>query len=147
MALAESAERTADGAVWNDRVRAERQLARQIGELGERGPMVLAGFSRGAELALWLALTGAIEAVGCILVAPSPNAAEFYRSAMARRVRVWMALGQEDAMYFERGVALAEALRDGGLDCRAVMVAAMGHEFPAGFGEELLPGALELVSG
>jgi predicted esterase len=147
--LPESAERDADGPVWNDRTIASRDLAAQLEGLRHER-VILAGFSRGAEQALWLALTGVIPAIGCIAVAPSPNPPEFYARAIAdgreRDLRVSFLLGGQDASYLQSGLALAAALEDGGVVCEGVTIPDMGHAFPPDFGSSHLVRALDFVA-
>lgn len=147
--LPESAERDADGPVWNDRTIASSNLAAQL-EAPPYERVILAGFSRGAEQALWMTLTGAVPAIGCIAVAPSPNPPGFYRAAIAkgraRGVRAAILIGADDTAYRAPGLALAAALEDGGVACECVTIPDMGHAFPPDFGSTHLVRALDFVA-
>jgi len=156
VALPQASEPGLDGGVWNDRDHASAQLAAQLEELRrghalDQERIVLAGFSRGAEIAIWLALTGTIAARGFIAVAPSPNAVDFYADAIEqgrdRDARGFMLIGADDQSFCERGRALGDSMRARGLACRVDTVPGLGHAFPERFATEHLPAALAFVLG
>ncbi len=156
VALPQSAEPGFDGRVWNDREHARSQLTAQLEELRSRhafdpDQVVLAGFSRGAELAMWLALTGELPARGFIAVAPSPNPLDFYTDAIARGrergVRGFILVGARDTAFRDRGLALGNHLRDQGLACSLAEIPDVGHACPSHFARDHLCRALAYVLG
>ncbi len=155
VALPESSERVDGMPVWNDRAAAEAQIIAQLSALCRaRGvaprQLVLAGFSRGAELALGLALRRRITACGCIAVAPSPSRVGTHSRAVlagsGQPLRVALLVGAEDELYREPALELASALRADGVACRETIVPGLAHAFPDDFEEAYLHAALAFVA-
>ena len=127
---------------WDDPERATQDVRWALLQLPERGRVVLGGFSQGARLALRLALEGSVaQPGGVVLVAPSlveplpPS---------ARRLRVAILLGSEDA-YAARSEPALRELERRGHHLHVERIDGLGHEYPADFGRRL-PGLLQAAT-
>jgi predicted esterase len=145
-----------DGYVWNDQDQAVREIQEHVATLCERHAVdpdrvVVAGFSRGGELAIWLALSGTIEARGFIAVGPGgPYMNEpdkwvpLIEAGQARGLRGYMIIGEQDVFCYEGTQALASMLQSRDVPCELEVHPNLGHDFPHDF-QQNLPRALEFV--
>jgi pimeloyl-ACP methyl ester carboxylesterase len=114
--------------------------------------VVIAGFSRGAENAVRLALQGLVPARGFIAVCPGgpysmePELWDMVISAAAgRTVRGWVIMGGQD--HFAEGTnALVDKLRAAGLAVELSVYDDMGHDYPPDF-QACLPEMLAFARG
>jgi dienelactone hydrolase len=114
--------------------------------------VVIAGFSRGAENAVRLALQGVVPARGFIAVCPGgPYSQEpelwdaVIGAAAGRAVRGWVIMGGQD--HFVEGTnALVDKLRAAGLAVELSVYDDMGHDYPPDF-QARLPEILAFVLG
>jgi predicted esterase len=145
--------------VWDDREQSRVDVLSQLAMLRATYPMdadriVLAGFSRGAEVALELALLGALEVRGVVLLAPSgPFTADpehwlpLIRSSTGRGLRAAVVIGDDDDPgRVDSALQLAPLLDDNGVPCHLEVVPGLGHAYPQDGGVALRRG-LEFVSG
>jgi dienelactone hydrolase len=149
----------ADSSVWTDHETAAREIQAHYDQVSRENPLdptrlVLAGFSMGGEIALWLALRGEFTARGFVLVGPgggdidNPEAwRPLIESAAPRNLRGVIFLGEADnAIPHDHIQTISDLLNEGGIPCRLVRMPDIRHEFPADFGERLAE-ALRWVEG
>ncbi len=110
--------------------------------------VVIAGFSMGAGLAAWLALSDTIDVRGCLLVAPFlsdvDNLLPLLEKRMARRMRVYLVASQDDEYCYGIAQKLAALLPQYGIECEVEWYPEVGHSFPPPFGNRL-PDALNFI--
>jgi acetyl esterase/lipase len=106
--------------------------------------VVVAGFSMGGELAIWLALSGTIEARGFIAVGPGgPYMNEpdrwvpLIEASQGRGLRGYLVVGELDVFCYEGTLALAELLKARGVPCQLEVHPNLGHDFPPEFQQSL----------
>jgi predicted esterase len=137
---------------WDDPQRAEadvRRATESVAAVQGAGhlPLVVAGFSQGAGLALYLAARRRLpDLVGCVAVAPT---AAWSRDLIGTgalsigRLRFALLMGSRDPRV-DDGRQLAEQLRSGGADVQLEIVKGLGHDYPPSFGG-WLPSAVDWV--
>jgi predicted esterase len=109
--------------------------------------VVLGGFSHGGGLAVWLALTQAIQVCGVVGVGPYLNAIDTLAPTLPQKpipnVRFYVISGAEEndeGMFAKIGALCAEK----GIPFQHEVVPGIGHEFPANF-EQFVKRALKFV--
>jgi pimeloyl-ACP methyl ester carboxylesterase len=130
--------------IWDDAPTAQREVLAHFEALGrayrvDERRIVLAGFSRGAEVAVELAVTGAIPVRGFIAVCPGgpltmePEGWEpIIAEGKGRDLRGTVIMGGKDR--FGPGTErLVELLRGVGIPCEFDIHPEMGHDYPADF--------------
>ncbi len=138
---------------WNDRQIAEEEVHKHYTNLTEQYAIdlrrtVLAGHSMGGEVAIWLALTGAIPAQGFIAFGPGgpfmdklENWDELLRERAARPLRGYLIMGQQDTTIPQDNLrAFSKLLNDKGIPCQVEEVPGTGHDFVPEFEASLLRG-------
>jgi hypothetical protein len=113
----------------------------------DRERVVLGGFSMGGGLAVWLALSGVVQAQGFVVVGPYvPDMDQLLASRGERQasLRGYIIVGEEDDACYEIALALAENLNEQGLRCELVVYPALAHEHPPDF-ETSLARALDYI--
>jgi predicted esterase len=145
-----------DGYVWNDRDWAVREMQEHVVALCEQYAVdphrvVVAGFSLGGELAIWLALSGTIEARGFIAMGPGgpymrepDNWVPLIEASQGRGLRGYLVVGELDVFCYEGTLALAALLKSRDIPCKLEVHPNLGHDFPSDF-QQSLPRALEFV--
>jgi predicted esterase len=145
-----------DGYIWNDQDQAVREVQEHYATLCEQyavdpDRVVVAGFSRGGELAIWLALSGTIEARGFIAVGPGgPYMREpdkwgpLIEESQGRGLRGYLVVGEQDISCYEGARALAALLKARDAPCELEVHPNLGHDFPPEF-EQSLTRALEFI--
>jgi predicted esterase len=138
-----------DSYVWNDQARAEREIREHDAALRgryaiDRAKTLIAGFSMGASTAIWLVLSGAVEARGFIAVGPGgpfmtqPDLWKpLAESSPGRNRRGYIIVGDQDIWSFEGSQALVKSLSDSGVPCELEIHAGLGHAFPPDFQKSL----------
>jgi predicted esterase len=157
LALPQSSQvRGPDAYVWNDRDWAVREIQEHVATLCEQYAVdservVVAGFSLGGELAIWLAMSGTIEARGFIAVGPGgPYMREpdkwvpLIEASQGRGLRGYMVVGEQDISCYEGTQALAAMLRSRDIPCELEVHPNLGHDFPPEFQQSLTRG-LEFI--
>lgn len=157
LALPQSSQvRGPDGYAWNDRDWAVREIQEHVAVICEQyavdpNRVVVAGFSLGGELAIWLALSGTIKARGFIAVGPGgPYMNEpdkwvpLIEASQGRGLRGYLVVGEQDIFCYEGTLALAELLRSRDFPCELEVHPNLGHDFPADF-QQSLSRALEFI--
>jgi len=159
IALPQSSQLTmTDRFVWNDLKLGVEEIKAHYQELSERHPVdstkvVVGGFSKGGEMAIWLALKEVIPMAGFIAVNPGgPFIQEIENwqplleeSQSLSSLRGFFLVGENDGS-IENIKALHEMLNSYGLTCDLLVAPEIGHEFPADF-DQILAKALEFVTG
>lgn len=136
------------GYVWDDEPRATSAITGAFGALGRAYPLVSAqtvigGFSRGAEMAVQMAVTGAVPARGFVAVCPGGPLSEepdqwepIIAQGHGRDLRGLVIMGEMDR--FTAGTErMVELLKDAGVRVKFERHAELGHDYPAGFAERL----------
>jgi predicted esterase len=134
-------------ACWDDRRRAAWDVLRAVQHVRRRKvlrdlPLIVGGFSQGADVAIQLAITARVPATGFVAVAANADWSRAVR-ASARRprpaVRGHILVG---ALEGEARVAacasLAEWLGTKGMEVRCEIVGAIAHAYPSDFAERLM---------
>ena len=139
-----------DSAYWPDHETAANQIKTYVNKLKQENLLdlertVVGGLSSGAELAIWLAVSGEIPVRGFIVVAPGGqwmNELEKWqaliKSTKKRNLRGTIILGEEDeAVPHESIKNLVKMLNDGGIPCQFIEYPHLGHWYPPDFAEIL----------
>ena len=147
-----------DAYVWDDREWTKREIQEHYATLTDsyavdRDRVILGGFSKGGELAIWLVLSGAVRACGFVVVGPGgpyirqPDKwTPLIEAGRERGLRGYFVVGELDAFCLEGSKALAMMLRSQGIPCEVEVHPNLGHDFPPDF-EVSLARALEFVLG
>jgi pimeloyl-ACP methyl ester carboxylesterase len=142
--------------VWNDRDWAVREIQAHDAALRERyavdpSRVVVAGFSMGGELAIWLALSAAIQVRGFVAVGPGgpyiqapDNWTPLIEASRERDVRGYLFVGEQDVFCYSGTQALATLLSLHNIPYELKVYPRLGHEFPPGF-EQSLARALQFI--
>jgi predicted esterase len=154
VALPQSSQIYAPGTyTWNDWEWAQQEVCERYRALCKEYPIdpqrvVLAGFSQGGGLALWLGLSGAIQARGLILVGPFLDEIDqivpFLETRVPPGLRVYLVAGQRDRYCHGIAQQLAALLPNYGIVCQLDDYPDLEHSFPVDF-EKKLPEALSFV--
>jgi predicted esterase len=135
--------------VWNDVPLARREILDHYTALHkayrlDRKRIVLGGFSRGAEMAIDLAVTGAVPVRGFVAVCPGgPLTLEPERwepiiaEGEGRGLRGTVIMGGQDRRLAPGTERLVELLRGVGIPCKFEIHPDMGHDYPADFDARL----------
>jgi hypothetical protein len=99
--------------------------------------ILLGGFSGGAGLAVWAALTGELPVRGVLAVAPAVGEVESLRpllpAAREGGLRVYILVGTADRECYPGACRLAKMLQEGGLPCHLEEREGLGHTLPLDF--------------
>lgn len=145
-----------DRFVWNDLEWGAREIEAHFQELTSKHPVdsdrvVVSGFSKGGEMAIWLSLKEIIPLAGFIAVNPGGPFIQDINNWLPileecqslKSLRGFFLVGENDASA-ENIKALHEMLNSHGLTCELVVAPEIAHAFPADF-DQILDGALEYV--
>lgn len=140
----------ARSSIWTDHETAAREIHTYYDQVSREYPLdpthlVLAGFSMGGEIALWLTLHGEFPARGFVLVGPgggdidNPEAWQpLIESAASRGLRGVIFLGEADnTVPHDHIQTITNMLNEGGIPCQLIRIPDIRHEFPADFGERM----------
>jgi predicted esterase len=157
LALPQSSQiRGPDAYVWNDRDWAVREIQEHYDTLCQQyaidpDRVAVAGFSLGGELAIWLAMSGTIQARGFIAVGPGgpymnePDKwAPLIEASQGRGLRGYLVVGEQDVFCYEGTQALATLLKSRDIPCELEVHPNLGHDFPPEF-QQSLAQALEFL--
>ena len=154
VALPQSSQMFAPGTyTWNDWEWAQQEVCQRYTSLCNEYPVdlervVLAGFSQGGGLALWLVLSGTIKAQGLVLVGPFldeiTSIVPFLEKHVPDGLRVYLVAGQRDRYCHGIAQQLATLLPKYGIVCKLEDYPDLDHSFPKDF-EKKLPEALSFV--
>ncbi|MFL5800522.1 MAG: alpha/beta hydrolase [Roseiflexaceae bacterium] len=141
--------------VWNDRDRAVPEIQAHYATLAEQYPIdrsrvVVGGFSMGGGLAIWLTVSGAIEARGFVAVSPFlkdiQSLAPLLDARDPRTLRGYIIVGEQDEGCIKISRQLADLMASRDLACKIELHPGLGHEFPPDFAPSLANG-LRFVLG
>ena len=93
-------------------------------------PIILAGFSQGAALALKTAWNGVYEVSGLIVVAGMLGVEEWHSSAR-KPVPLFLVMGADDDISYQPSKATCAALVEAGVPVHVDLHQGLGHEYPA----------------
>jgi predicted esterase len=143
---------------WNDLEIGSKEIKAHYQELVDKHPVdadkvVVGGFSKGGEMAVWLALKEVIPLAGFIAVNPGgPYIQDINQwkpiieeCKSLADLRGFFLVGENDGS-IENIKALHEMLNSHGLTCDLLVAPEIGHEFPADF-EQILAKALKYILG
>ncbi len=146
-----------DSYVWNDLEIAKEEVARDYARLTQKYSLdaqrvVLAGHSMGGEVAIWLALTGAIRVRGFIAFGPGgpymDNPSDWLSVIQERSdpdLRGYIVVGEQDDTISQDGYrTLVEFFDQEGVPCELEVVPQAGHDFTMEY-EASLKRALEFI--
>jgi predicted esterase len=146
VALAQSSQVVGNGIrVWDNLERSLQEVTKHYRTLVKQHPIdqkriVLAGFSQGGGLAVWLALTQAIPICGVIGVGPYLDEIDALAPTLPARpipnVRTYLVSGAEEddeGMFAKMGALFTEK----GIPFHHEIVPGIGHEFPPDFDQTL----------
>ena len=135
-----------DSAYWPDHETAAKQIKSYINKLNSDGSLdlertIVGGLSQGAELSVWLALSGVIPVSCFIVIAPGGqwmNEPDKWQSLIEttenRELRGMIILGMEDeAVPHESIQKLVKMLNEGGISCKFIEYPGLGHWYPPDF--------------
>jgi predicted esterase len=146
VAVLQSSQVVGDGVyVWDDLERSLHEAADHYQALSKQYPIdlqrvVLAGFSQGGGVAIWLALTQAIPVCGVVGVGPGHNEIDTLASTLPARpipnVHIYIVSGAEEN---DRGrfTKLETLFSEKGVPFQHETVPGIGHEFPPDFDQTL----------
>jgi len=110
--------------------------------------VVLAGFSMGAGLALWLALEQTLEVQGLICVAPFLSDVDALRPVLAQqqnqKLRIYLVASKEDEYCYDVAQKLSAFFTEYEIEHRLDIYQDIGHSFPPSF-ENRVPNALDFI--
>ncbi|MHB9144780.1 MAG: alpha/beta hydrolase [Symbiobacteriia bacterium] len=144
-----------DAYVWNDRPWAIREIKQHMAAAthqlnADPARLLIGGFSMGAGVAGWMALTGEVAAQGFILVGPWINEVDELRRALEGhkipQMRGYIVVGDADEHCYEVSKEIAAIMKEQGLECELEVHPGMGHVFPEDF-EVSLGKALDFIFG
>jgi hypothetical protein len=125
---------------WDDNEEAAHRVENVVG-LHPSLPVVVAGFSQGAALAIWLIVSGKIPSTRFIAVNPgfvtSPPLDPLLTAASSRPVMGSFIVGELDPDLAEASRVYAGMSR-AGLDVGLTTLAGLGHDMPRPFGPHLV---------
>lgn len=140
--------------VWNDLELGAQEIEAHYRDLTKAHPpvaCVVGGFSKGGEMAIWLALKEILPLAGFIAVNPGGpliNSPENWiplieNCGALKQMRATLLAGEND-QNLSNIRALHEMLSSHGLDCQLIVAPDTGHDFPADF-EQILAGSLHYI--
>jgi predicted esterase len=145
--------------VWDDRELAEKEIRKHFKILQDQyeidsDRIILAGHSMGGEIAMWLALTRAIPAIGFIANGPGgpfmDNLEEWEplaRENAGSGLHGYIITGSEDRSIPQENVRrLVELFNANDIPCRQEEIPGASHDFMPAYSEALLHG-IEFISG
>jgi predicted esterase len=143
--------------VWNDLELGADEIKTHYQGLSEKHPVdsakvVVGGFSKGGEMAIWLVLKEVIPMAGFIAVNPGGPFIQEIENWLPlleacktlTDLRGFFLVGENDAN-IENIKALHKMLNSHELTCDLVVAPEIGHDFPADF-DQILARALEFVT-
>jgi predicted esterase len=145
--------------VWDDLDRSRQEILKAFDSLTKQysvdsQQIALAGHSMGGEVAIWLALTGAVPAAGFIAFGPDGpfmNDLENWMGVIYENqnpdLRGYLIVGEEDNTISPEAVEdLTEMLNRGGIACELEKVPHAGHDYAPEYEASMLR-ALAFISG
>jgi predicted esterase len=145
-----------DAYVWDDLESGAREIKAHYQDLIasttlEPGMTVVGGFSKGGEMAIWLALNDIIPLAGFIAVNPGGPYIEdiskflplLEKCKSLSQLRAWLIAGENDRN-LPNIKALHEMLRSHGLNCQLIIAPDIAHDFPKDF-DQILAQALQAL--
>lgn len=141
-----------DAYMWDDLETSRDQVIKQVNTLHQQyalhpGNTVLAGHSMGGEVAMWLALSAALPALGFIAIGPGGPMLDDPQSWLPlidkapRPLRGYIAYGERDTSISPASIhSLANWLDEAGIPCEVETISDAGHDFQPEFADAVLRG-------
>jgi predicted esterase len=146
----------ANAYVWDDLELGAREIKAHVQELSAAtalapGRTVVGGFSKGGEMAIWLALNEIIPLAGFIAVNPGgPYIRDISKflplienCKSLGQLRAWLVVGENDGNLVNIK-ALHAMLSSHGLNCQLIVAPKIAHDFPEDF-DQTLAQALQVL--
>ncbi len=145
-----------DSYVWDNMDWTQREVTEHIDAVCQmhpidRGKLVIGGFSKGAQVAARLVLSGMVQACGFISVAgyDRPEQRDQWQaelaSARARDVRAFLVVGESDLMFLPGIKALHDLLTGRDIRSELRIFPSLDHAYPEAW-DHVLPKALEFAT-
>ena len=147
-----------DAYVWNDLEIARAEIEQHLIFLSDSTPWtprrsVLAGHSMGAEVAIWLALTGTLEVQGVVAIAPGgpfmdhpDDWSDLAQAYSGEKLSVTLIYGTADTSIPQANIpVLADILQNAGIRCELEILPGVGHEYEPAYIAPFLRG-LNIIS-
>ncbi|MEN8242239.1 MAG: hypothetical protein ABFS17_09985 [Chloroflexota bacterium] len=147
-----------DAYVWDDLALGGREIKEHYDQLVgkyqiDSGKVVIGGFSKGGEMAVWFALMGSLPVAGFISVNPGGpmiNDIDLWLPLLdsckrLSEMRGYFVAGEND-QNIENIKALHQLLNSRGMACELVIAPAIAHDFPEDFSQTLAQ-ALQYLCG
>jgi len=138
-----------DAYVWDDLEKGAEEIKAHYqdlttSDLPEAGSTVVGGFSKGGEMAIWLALKEIIPLNGFIAVNPGgpyihdvETFLPLLEACTSRdKMQGWLVVGEND-LNLENIKALHKMLNEHDLNCQLIIAPDIAHDFPADFDQTL----------
>lgn len=142
-----------DAYIWDDLEISKREIRQDYEKLidqyaVDRDRVVLAGHSMGGEVAIWLALSGAVAVSGFIAVGPggpfmdeTVNWQEIIEQNREQALRGYIIAGEKDTSISHTNIqVLVDMLNSAGIECKLEVLPGVGHEFAPEFEPAILRG-------
>jgi len=139
--------------MWDDLEIAQSEIEGHVATLLDQyaidpDRIVLAGHSKGGEVAIWLALAGNIEAKGFLAIGPAGPIMEhperwnaLVEAAIDRDLRGYILIGEKDNSISHEGIQIfVHQLREYGFANKLQQLPAVGHEFHPDYNVAILDG-------
>jgi len=147
-----------DAYVWDDRETAESEIQKHYATLRQNYAIdpqrvLLAGHSMGGEVAIWMALRGAIGARGFLAIGPGGPYMDdlakwepLLKDQARRGLRGYILSGEADSSIPHENIhRLVEKLKAAGIPCQLETVPGEGHDYSPSFDAAILR-ALEYLN-
>ena len=143
---------------WDDLDRSQKDVAHVFSELSSNFPihrqkLILTGFSQGAALAIYLALSKSPSCLGFIGICPAPTItpsrageyASFLKANSARGLKGWILSGEKDS-FLPTIKNYCDSLIQNGSDCKLIVEPNLGHEYPPNLSARLVEGVYHTLA-
>ncbi|NHJ01425.1 MAG: hypothetical protein EAX86_04750 [Candidatus Heimdallarchaeota archaeon] len=140
-----------DSAYWPDHESATKQLKTYVKKIEETysiefGHSLVGGLSSGAELAIWLVVSGTLPIQKFVAVAPGgrwmndlDNWKPLIENDNASEVSGMIITGKKDQVISHKNIQkFVQMLRNDGISCQLIEYPNLGHWYPPDFSEKLL---------
>lgn len=132
-----------DAFAWDDWTKAEHEMKDHYASIMRDNPVnpenvFMGGFSAGGGVAIWLAVSGIINARGFAVLAPYLRRNvdvlyPFLEQARARGLRGYIAVGEQDMICLDEARKYTELFHTHGIACHLEILPGLDHDYPPDF--------------